>query len=392
MSSHVISILNKCTFFFFLFSVHFVNSKIRLTMAKQSLFICLSAILSGFLISSTSAFRPSVISLTRNVPALARQSPLAASTEDASATAAAPAPVLNGKRVLPYKIMMAGLKGHKISAVYAVLNASFQRGSEGWEAATCVGVSQDLEATLRSLYENDATELKVAHVRALSFTFPQPNAMQEVANQWREQATGAGAKLEIGWQAMASISSTDPIISPFDASKGSPDSPSTEANTDDTPLAFNAENVDKVLNEVRPYLIADGGNVSVERVDEARKNVYLKLEGACGSCASSTVTMQMGIERVLKEKFPDMNEILQVDDDEESKPKELTWKAVEDEVNRLKPAIIAMGGVVRLLNTDAATGVVDIQFRGANKVQGGLELALLDVPFVNKVNFVMGDD
>jgi NFU1 iron-sulfur cluster scaffold homolog, mitochondrial len=418
MSSHVISILNKCTFFFFLFSVHFVNSKIRLTMAKQSLFICLSAILSGFLISSTSAFRPSVISLTRNVPALARQSPLAASTEDASATAAAPAPVLNGKRVLPYKIMMAGLKGHKISAVYAVLNASFQRGSEGWEAATCVGVSQDLEATLRSLYENDATELKVAHVRALSFTFPQPNAMQEVANQWREQATGAGAKLEIGWasdvlnylfdddddddddeddidmaaQAMASISSTDPIISPFDASKGSPDSPSTEANTDDTPLAFNAENVDKVLNEVRPYLIADGGNVSVERVDEARKNVYLKLEGACGSCASSTVTMQMGIERVLKEKFPDMNEILQVDDDEESKPKELTWKAVEDEVNRLKPAIIAMGGVVRLLNTDAATGVVDIQFRGANKVQGGLELAILDVPFVNKVNFVMGDD
>ncbi|OEU15395.1 nitrogen-fixing NifU-like protein, partial [Fragilariopsis cylindrus CCMP1102] len=73
------------------------------------------------------------------------------------------------------------------------------------------------------------------------------------------------------------------------------------------------ENVDSVLDEIRPYLISDGGNVSVERVDEETKNVYLVLEGACGSCPSSTVTMQMGIERVLKENFVDLGEVLQVE-------------------------------------------------------------------------------
>ncbi|EEC42886.1 predicted protein, partial [Phaeodactylum tricornutum CCAP 1055/1] len=75
------------------------------------------------------------------------------------------------------------------------------------------------------------------------------------------------------------------------------------------------DGVDKVLDEVRPYLISDGGNVSVESVDADSQTVYLKLEGACGSCSSSTVTMQMGIERVLKEKYPNLREVLQVEDD-----------------------------------------------------------------------------
>jgi hypothetical protein len=37
-------------------------------------------------------------------------------------------PVLNGKRVLPYKIMAAGLKGHKVAGVYAILNKDYKRG------------------------------------------------------------------------------------------------------------------------------------------------------------------------------------------------------------------------------------------------------------------------
>ena len=37
-------------------------------------------------------------------------------------------PILNGKRVLPFKVMTAGLKGHKVAAVYAVLNSSYKRG------------------------------------------------------------------------------------------------------------------------------------------------------------------------------------------------------------------------------------------------------------------------
>ena len=55
-------------------------------------------------------------------------------------------------------------------------------------------------------------------------------------------------------------------------------------------IEFTKENVDKVLDEVRPYLIADGGNVEVVSVDEFTRSVSLALQGACGSCPSSTVS------------------------------------------------------------------------------------------------------
>jgi NFU1 iron-sulfur cluster scaffold homolog, mitochondrial len=138
-----------------------------------------------------------------------------------------------------------------------------------------------------------------------------------------------------------------------------------------------------------PYLIADGGNVSVESVDEKQRLVVLKLQGACGSCASSTITMQMGIERVLKEKWADVS-IVQAEDDknENGQPNELQWQAVETEMNRLRPALRAMGSTVALKSVDAATGNVVIQYTGSSKVRQGLELAIVDVPLVQKVTFV----
>jgi NFU1 iron-sulfur cluster scaffold homolog, mitochondrial len=138
-----------------------------------------------------------------------------------------------------------------------------------------------------------------------------------------------------------------------------------------------------------PYLIADGGNVAVESVDETKRLVVLKLQGACGSCASSTITMQMGIERVLKEKWSDVS-IVQADDDntDDGKPKELQISAVEMEINRLRPALRAMGSTVALRSVDATTGIVVIQFSGSSKVRQGLELAIADVPFVQQVTFV----
>jgi hypothetical protein len=50
-----------------------------------------------------------------------------ATSEDASAPSA-PAPILNGKRILPYKVMKGGLKGSKVAAVYALLNDEYKRG------------------------------------------------------------------------------------------------------------------------------------------------------------------------------------------------------------------------------------------------------------------------
>jgi Fe-S cluster biogenesis protein NfuA len=75
-------------------------------------------------------------------------------------------------------------------------------------------------------------------------------------------------------------------------------------------LALTPENVESVLDELRPYLIADGGNVELVELDGPV--VKLRLQGACGSCPSSTMTLKMGIERKLRESIPEIAEVEQV--------------------------------------------------------------------------------
>jgi len=75
-------------------------------------------------------------------------------------------------------------------------------------------------------------------------------------------------------------------------------------------LPLTAENVENVLDELRPYLMSDGGNV--ELVEVEGPIVRLRLQGACGSCPSSTMTLRMGIERRLREMIPDIAEVEQV--------------------------------------------------------------------------------
>jgi Fe-S cluster biogenesis protein NfuA len=76
------------------------------------------------------------------------------------------------------------------------------------------------------------------------------------------------------------------------------------------PRALTAENVERVLDELRPYLMADGGNVEVVELDGPV--VKVRLQGACGSCPSSTMTLKMGIERKLRESIPEVTEVVQV--------------------------------------------------------------------------------
>ncbi|KKD37224.1 NifU family protein [Limnoraphis robusta] len=77
-----------------------------------------------------------------------------------------------------------------------------------------------------------------------------------------------------------------------------------------TTLALTPENVETVLDELRPYLMADGGNVEIVELDGPI--VRLRLQGACGSCPSSTMTLKMGIERRLREKIPEISEVVSV--------------------------------------------------------------------------------
>ena len=75
-------------------------------------------------------------------------------------------------------------------------------------------------------------------------------------------------------------------------------------------MALTLENVEKVLDELRPFLMADGGNVEVVELDGPI--VKVRLQGACGSCPRSTMTLKMGIERKMRESIPEVSEVVQV--------------------------------------------------------------------------------
>jgi Fe-S cluster biogenesis protein NfuA len=70
------------------------------------------------------------------------------------------------------------------------------------------------------------------------------------------------------------------------------------------------EKIEAILDQIRPSLVRDGGNV--ELVDATDGIVKVKLTGACGSCPMSTMTLKNGVERLLKEKLPDIKQVVAV--------------------------------------------------------------------------------
>jgi Fe-S cluster biogenesis protein NfuA len=69
------------------------------------------------------------------------------------------------------------------------------------------------------------------------------------------------------------------------------------------------EKVEKALEKIRPMLAADGGNVELVDVSEDGV-VKLKLTGSCGCCPMSSMTLKMGIERILKQEVPEVKEVV----------------------------------------------------------------------------------
>ncbi len=68
------------------------------------------------------------------------------------------------------------------------------------------------------------------------------------------------------------------------------------------------EKVEAVINEIRPALQADGGDI--ELVDVAKDGtVKVRLMGACAGCPMSAMTLQLGIERTLKERVPGVKRV-----------------------------------------------------------------------------------
>ena len=71
------------------------------------------------------------------------------------------------------------------------------------------------------------------------------------------------------------------------------------------------EKVEAVLDQVRPSLIADGGNV--ELVEVTSDNIVkVRLQGHCGSCPMAMMTLEMGIKKAIQEAIPEIKDVVAV--------------------------------------------------------------------------------
>eukprot|EP00741_Cyanophora_paradoxa_P019154 tig00021123_g18494.t1 len=112
-------------------------------------------------------------------------------------------------------------------------------------------------------------------------------------------------------------------------------------------LALTVENVDRVLDQIRPALIADGGNVTVRSAESGF--VALKLEGRCGMCASSTQTLKNGIEKTLRSAFPDLKQVVAVQSLTEEETFSMPTISIEEceaALDKFRPALAHVGGSV----------------------------------------------
>ncbi|CAI5493709.1 unnamed protein product [Closterium sp. Naga37s-1] len=177
--------------------------------------------------------------------------------------------------------------------------------------------------------------------------------------------------------AAATDSSADTIVSPFARGAGSKGGVKEE-------VEMTVAAVDAALEAVRPYLIADGGNVEVAGITDGV--VSVRLQGACGTCPSSTSTMKMGIEAELQRCFPtQLKEVVQVDVIDTS----VTVAAVDGHLDMLRPAISGFGGRVQVVEVNEAEGTCHVAYEGPPTVAMGIQAAIKDkFPTLKTVDIV----
>ena len=77
-------------------------------------------------------------------------------------------------------------------------------------------------------------------------------------------------------------------------------------------MELTEENVVRVLEELLPYIEADGGSLQLVDIEEETGYVKVRLGGACASCAMSTITLRDGIQKKLMNEIPEVKGVIQV--------------------------------------------------------------------------------
>jgi Fe-S cluster biogenesis protein NfuA len=73
------------------------------------------------------------------------------------------------------------------------------------------------------------------------------------------------------------------------------------------------EHIQAVLEELRPAILNDGGDIHFVRFEDGV--VYVKLHGACVTCPISFITLKMGLEAQIKQRIPGVESVVSVDDE-----------------------------------------------------------------------------
>lgn len=289
----------------------------------------------------------------------------------------------DGTRVVPVDLFIRGTASETVAGVYAVMDDDRE--------ITFVSMSRDVSKSLSVLLENQSDDL-VDMVKVMTFAMPSAADMRLVVESWIRDNADVPVGNSHQWREAddvmepvlrdvenAVLQAPTSIVSPFE---------NTDVVTTETAerLELTTENVDMVLNEVRPYLISDGGNISILSVDPIEKKIKVQLEGACGSCSSAATTMQMGVEKALRAKFGDnLGEVIAVSAPENT-PGDVTPEMCEKVLDEVRAALSGLGADVRVAEVDEDEVIV--QFSGPRNLKYGIELLLKErLPMITTVTF-----
>ena len=73
------------------------------------------------------------------------------------------------------------------------------------------------------------------------------------------------------------------------------------------------EKVLQALDEIRPFLAADGGDISLVSIEEKNKIVNVQLHGACVSCTVNQMTLKHGVEMTIKKYVPQIEKVISIE-------------------------------------------------------------------------------
>lgn len=242
-----------------------------------------------------------------------------------------------------------------IPGVYTVRDASNE--------VQYVGVALDVASALRR-------HVRAAGDAAHTVRIVEKNAQPAELEAMRAKVLAAFDRVPRGNQP---DSAWETVVSPF------ADASAPQRRPD---LDFTKANVDNVLDDIRPFLVADGGNIDVVAVNPDDRSVTVRLQGACGTCPSAAITMKNGVEQALRARWPDLGRVVRFDD------AALTADAADRLLDPIRPAVTKLGATVSVLSANLlGPGVVELDFEGPENVKFGIELTLTASPLVSNVRW-----